>query len=176
MILPIKNGGYAFFFIKKNNKTHTFKHLHSTTTCFDSYNSLSFTIIDKANSKFDLRIKEALNISWRKPNLNAQQNHSALTLSLQLLCPLFFSVCFFSAFLFHLLFFIICDTSLLLDLITTFLVSLSLSFIIFIISMLIISIFHCLSYTSLLLHLIITHLVNISYNNYVINVCPSQLL
>ena len=45
-------------------------------------NSLSFKIIDKANSKFDLRIKEALHTNWRKPNLNVQQNHLALTLSL----------------------------------------------------------------------------------------------
>ena len=44
--------------------------------------SLCFKIIDKANSKFDLKIKEALHINWRKPNLNAQQNHLALTLSL----------------------------------------------------------------------------------------------
>ena len=68
--------------IKKDNKSHIFKHLHSTTTCFDSYNSLCFKIFDKANSKFDLKIKEALHINWRKPNLNAQQNHLALTLSL----------------------------------------------------------------------------------------------
>ena len=68
--------------IKKDNKSHIFKHLHSTATCFDSYNSLCFKIIDKANSKFDLKIKEALHINWRKPNLNAQQNHLALTLSL----------------------------------------------------------------------------------------------
>ena len=68
--------------IKKDNKFHIFKHLHSTATCFDSYNSLCFKIIDKANSKLDLKIKEALHINWRKPNLNAQQNHSALTLSL----------------------------------------------------------------------------------------------
>ena len=39
-------------------------------------------LIDKANSKFDLKIKEALHINWRKPNLNVQQNHLALTLSL----------------------------------------------------------------------------------------------
>ena len=52
--------------IKKDNKSHICKHLHSTTTCFDSYNS----------------IKEALDINCRKPNLNAQQNHLALTLSL----------------------------------------------------------------------------------------------
>ena len=39
--------------IKKDNKYHIFKHLHSTATCFDSYNSLYFKKIDKANSKFD---------------------------------------------------------------------------------------------------------------------------
>ena len=51
-------------------------------TCFASHNSLCFRIIDKANSKFDLKIKEALYINWSKHNLNAQQNHLALTLSL----------------------------------------------------------------------------------------------
>ena len=68
--------------IKNNNKSHIFKHLHSTATCFDSYNSVGFKIIDKANSKFDLKIKESLNINCRKPNLNAQQNHLALPFSL----------------------------------------------------------------------------------------------
>ena len=68
--------------IKKDNKSHIFKHLHSSKTCFDSYNSLCFKIIDKDNSKFDLKIEEALHINWKKPNLNAQQNHLALTLSL----------------------------------------------------------------------------------------------
>ena len=34
---------------------------------------LSFKIIDKANSKFNLKIKEALHINWRKPNLNGQK-------------------------------------------------------------------------------------------------------
>ena len=67
---------------KMTTTCHIFKHLHSSETCFDSYNSLYFKIIDKANSKFDLKIKEALHINWRKPNLNAQQNHLTLTLSL----------------------------------------------------------------------------------------------
>ena len=57
--------------IKKNNKPHIFKHLHSTATCFDSYNSLYFKMIDKTNSKFDLKIKVVLHINWRKSNLNA---------------------------------------------------------------------------------------------------------
>ena len=68
--------------ISKDNKSHIFKHLHSTTACFDSYNSLTFKIIDKANSKFDLKIKETVHINWTKPNLNAKQNHLALSLSL----------------------------------------------------------------------------------------------
>ena len=68
--------------IKKDNKSHISKHLHSIATCFDSYNSLCFKTIDKANSKFDLKIRKAVHINWRKPNLNAQQNHLALTLSL----------------------------------------------------------------------------------------------
>ena len=45
--------------IKKDNKSHIFKHLHSSETCFDSYNSLCFKIFDKANPKFDFKIKEA---------------------------------------------------------------------------------------------------------------------
>ena len=31
-----------------------------------------FKTIDKANSKFDLKVKEALHINWRKSNFNAQ--------------------------------------------------------------------------------------------------------
>ena len=58
--------------IKKGNKSHIFKHLHSTATCFDSYNSLCFKIIE-LNSKFGLKIGE---------NLNAQQHNFTLTLSL----------------------------------------------------------------------------------------------
>ena len=68
--------------IKKNDKSHIFKHLHSTATCFDSYKYHCFKIFDKAYSKFDLKTKEALHINCRKPNLNAQQNHLALTYSL----------------------------------------------------------------------------------------------
>ena len=82
--------------IKKDNQSHIFKHITcSSGNIFGSYNSLYFKIIDKANSKFDLKLKEALHINWRKPNSNTQQNPLALTLSLWLLFPLFFSVFFF---------------------------------------------------------------------------------
>ena len=46
--------------------------LENVTTCFGSYDSLSFKIIDKANYKCDLKTKEALHINRAKPNLNAQ--------------------------------------------------------------------------------------------------------
>ena len=46
--------------IKKDNKSYIFKHPHSIATRFDSYNSFSFKIIDKANTQFDLKIKDAL--------------------------------------------------------------------------------------------------------------------
>ena len=86
MTLSIKNGRYVSSsyigetchhfetrieeHIKKDNKSHIFKHLHSTAACFDSFKSLSFKIIDKANNKFNLKIKEVLHLNWRKPNLN----------------------------------------------------------------------------------------------------------
>ena len=124
--------------IRADNKSHIFKHLHSFKTCFDSYNSLCFKIIDKTNPKFDLKIKEAFHINWRKPNLNSQQNHLGLTLSLQLLFSLV--LCAFVSFSFS----VFC---------------ISLSGIVFIISTLIIGTFYCLSYTLLLLHLFIMHLV-----------------
>ena len=154
-----------------DKKSHIFKHLHSTVTCFDSYNSLCFKIIDKVNSKFDLKIKEAIHINWRSPKLSAQQNHLAFTLSLELLSPfVLFCLCFFFAFLFHLLlslslpltgiFYCLSYISLLPHPVTTDLLSHPfLSSIIFIISTLIIGIFYHLNCTSLLLHLIIIHLV-----------------
>ena len=49
--------------IKKDNKSSIFKHLHSTATCFDSYNFLCFITIDKADSKFDLKIRKAVHIN-----------------------------------------------------------------------------------------------------------------
>ena len=83
---------------KNDNKLHIFKHLHYIITCFDSYNSLSLKIIDKANSKFDLKIKEALHINWKKPNLNAQQNHLAHTFTITCTTTLFLSVFVFLSF------------------------------------------------------------------------------
>ena len=86
--------------IKKDNKSHIFKHLHSTTTCMDAYHSLHFKIIDKAKSKFDLKIKEALHISWRKVKCTTKSFSShPFTIGSVPLAPfclcLFYFCCFF---------------------------------------------------------------------------------
>ena len=98
--------------IKKDNKSHISKHLHSTAAYYDLYNSLCFKIIEKGNSKFDLKIKEALHINRRKPNWNAQQNHLALTLSCSSFLSLFV-LCLFICFCvsFSSIIFIISDTN-----------------------------------------------------------------
>ena len=116
--------------IKKDNKSHIFKYLHSTATCFDSYNSLCFKI---TNSKFDLKGKEALHINGRKTLTGeklkcTRKSFSSLPFTVASVPSLLFHLCLFVfAFLFHLLF------------------SLFLT--------LIISIFYCFNHTSLLLHL-----------------------
>ena len=78
--------------IKKDSKSHIFKHLHSPQHALSRIILFRLKrLIDltaKANSKFDLKIKETLHISWGKPNLNAQQNHLALTFSLQFASPI----------------------------------------------------------------------------------------
>ena len=152
--------------MKNDKKSHIFKHLYSTTTCFDSYISLSFIIIDKANSKFDLKTKESWHINWTKPNLNAQQYRLALTLSLQLESPL----CSFLSLSFSFLFCLLFSLSLILIISIFYCLLLPLRYSLYL--TLIIGIFYCLNYTSLLLHLIITQLVNKFYYNYVVNICP----
>ena len=64
-------------------KTRIEEHIKKDNNSYNSYNSLCFKIIDKeANSKFDLKVKESLDINWRKLKLKTQQNNLALTLSL----------------------------------------------------------------------------------------------
>ena len=103
--------------IEKDNKSHIFKHLHSTKTCFDSYNCLCFKIINKANSKFYLNIREALHINFGETKFECTAKSFLSTFHYVIIayvppCSLlfllfffwFFLFCFFPAFLFHLLF------------------------------------------------------------------------
>ena len=142
---------------------------------------ISFKIIDKANSKSDLKIKEALHISSRKPNLNMPQNHLALTIAFVPLVV--FYLCFFfvsfSSIIFMTLIMGICYclnyTLLLPHYNTPYTTPFSFLYC-FHYLQLIISIFYCLNSISLLLHPIIRCLVNIFYNNYIISISPRQLL
>ena len=85
------------------------KHLHSTTACFIYF---YFKIIDKVKSKFDLKIEEVLHISWRKSNLNTQQNYLALTHFHYSLRNPFVPFCLcFCGFSLSYFIFIICGTS-----------------------------------------------------------------
>ena len=88
---------------KEDSKSQIFKHLHSTSACFDTYNSLCFKKIDKANSKFDLKIKEGLHINWRKPNLNAQKYHLVSPFHYNFCLPFFFCLCFFCFYFYFIL-------------------------------------------------------------------------
>ena len=54
--------------------------LQTNDNCKQASNESSFKIIDKANSEYTLKIKEAIHIHWLKPTLNKQQYHIKLTL------------------------------------------------------------------------------------------------
>ena len=63
-----------------DKNSHIFKHLASNEQCKNICSESSFKIIDKANTEYSLRLKEALHIKWKKPNLNAQKYHVNLKL------------------------------------------------------------------------------------------------
>ena len=107
---------------KRITNLMVFKHLHSTATCFDSYNSFCFKILDKANSKFALKIKEAFYINWRKLRRAAKSFisfpftvTSVPPVALFLMCLLLFLLfcfCFFNFCVSHSsIMFIISDTN-----------------------------------------------------------------
>ena len=144
-------------------------------------------IIDKVNSTFCFKIKEALHINWRKPNFNVEQNHSALQLSLQILSHLCSFLSLFFAFLFHVLFslsltliisifYCLNYPSILLYFITTLYHTFPIHLQFALYLTLIIGIFYCFNYTLLLRQFIIIHLANTIYNKYIINIYLRQLL
>ena len=55
-----------------------YRHLQSSRACHDS---CTFTILDSAISKFQIKIKEAMHIKWENPTLNQQLKHLEFSLS-----------------------------------------------------------------------------------------------
>ena len=66
----------------KDKLSHIYKHLKSNDNCMKSNNNSSFKIIDKANNKYSLSLKEALHIKWLKPTINLQKQQVNLTLTM----------------------------------------------------------------------------------------------
>lgn len=67
--------------LKKDKSSYVYKHIHDKVTCFDAADIKSFSILDKADTKWQLKLKEGLHISWKNPVLNRQVKHVNKTLS-----------------------------------------------------------------------------------------------
>ena len=65
-----------------DKNSHIFKHLSNNKHCKDSCNNFNcFSIIDRANTKQDLYIKEGIQIKELKPSLNGQLQCYKLSIS-----------------------------------------------------------------------------------------------
>jgi len=53
-----------------DKSSHVYRHLQSSRACHDSCDTECFTILDSASSKFQIKIREALQIKWENPPLN----------------------------------------------------------------------------------------------------------
>ena len=64
-----------------DKSSHVYRHLQSSRACRDSCATESFTILDSAASKFQIKVKEALHIKRENPIFNQQLKHLDLSLS-----------------------------------------------------------------------------------------------
>ena len=63
-----------------DKQSHIFKHLQSSAECKSKCDVSCFSILDKANSTWALKIKEALAIGKEKPTLNTQMDSYKLSI------------------------------------------------------------------------------------------------
>lgn len=68
--------------LQTDKSSHVYKHLETSQGCREQCNETSFTILDYAPTKYQLRIKEALHIKWHKPSLNRQVTHMTMTITI----------------------------------------------------------------------------------------------
>ena len=68
--------------LKTDTGSAVFKHLQAESACKAACDISCFTVIDRACTQFQLKIKEALHIQWEKPKLNVQIKHYKIQLSL----------------------------------------------------------------------------------------------
>ena len=67
-----------------DKQSHIHKHLRSNTACFEICDASCFTVVDSANTEYELKIREAIQIQWLRPTINKQIK--SYKLSLNLLC------------------------------------------------------------------------------------------
>ena len=67
--------------LEKDKKSHIFKHLDENHKCKNLSTPDCFQIIDSASSKFRLKLKEAMHITWTKPSLNRQLIHVSISIT-----------------------------------------------------------------------------------------------
>ena len=68
-------------YLNRDRASHIFQHLQQSEACRNSCSAECFKVIDRATTKFQVKIKEALHISWEQPSLNKQLYPVNLTLS-----------------------------------------------------------------------------------------------
>ena len=61
-------------YTKKSQPTSIFKHLELKPVCREKSDETCFKVIDSANTKFTLEVKEACHTYWIKPNITKQKN------------------------------------------------------------------------------------------------------
>ena len=66
----------------KDKNSHIYKHINSNDNCKMASNESSFRIVDKANTDYQLQLKEAMHIQWIAPSINKQFNHVSISLHL----------------------------------------------------------------------------------------------
>ena len=66
--------------LNADTTSHVYKHLREKTECRSSCDESCFKIIDKANTEYQLRIKEAMHIQWLAPKINKQKLSMKMTL------------------------------------------------------------------------------------------------
>ena len=67
--------------LNTDKASHIFQHLQKSFECKSVVDHNCFSIIDHADTKWKLKLKEGLHISWLKPSLNKQVKHCVINLS-----------------------------------------------------------------------------------------------
>ena len=68
-------------FHKKTGASAVYKHLHDGSKCQVQENlETSFSIIDSANTRYALKLKEGLYVKWGDPELNKQKRSEKINL------------------------------------------------------------------------------------------------